>query len=193
MCTVEAKNPGTGFATASMDEYPVRDIWAILDTTTRRPLRKTASTLMSDIVMLTVRGTTPARSRHKGTNRFHPFPIDAQLLGLEVMALHQYRQTRVKEATGRGSGWEMNMAHSAMTSEGRRFTGRRRFLKEITSCRTPLARFPRESTYETFRQNPRISLQFTGPYFSCERGHRSRRDRRQCRPYPRAFHKKLFA
>jgi len=78
---------GMSSAASSMDGYPVRERWEILETRGDNALRKIP--LVSDTVMLTVRLTAPARSRHKGTNRFHPVLIDAQFLGLEVMALRQ--------------------------------------------------------------------------------------------------------
>jgi len=158
------------FSRASMDQYPVRDRWVILDVWGRIALRKVSSPLMSGTLMLTVRGTAPERSRHKGTNLFQSLPIDVQFLGLEVMALRQYRQTRVRETIGRGLVLETKVAHSAITSGGRRFTGRREFLKVITSCRTSLARSSRASTCEAPRQNPWIP-EFVGLYLSCQRGH----------------------
>ena len=101
---------------------------------------------MSGTVMSTASGTAPARSRHRGANFFHPVDIDAQLLGLELMELRQYRQTWVKETIGLGSVSETNVAQDVRISGGRRFTGRSEFLKESTSCRTSLARFSRAST-----------------------------------------------
>jgi len=114
------------------------------------------SPLISGTESLTVRGTAPARSRHNGTNRFHPLPIDAQFLGLEVMALRQYRQTWVNETIGFGSVSETKAAHNAMISGKRRLMGRREFRREITSCRTALARSSNASTYKPFRQNSPI-------------------------------------
>ena len=94
---------------------------------------KVSSRSMADILILTARGTTPARRRHIGTNCFHLVSRDAQFLGLEIMALRQYRQTWVNGMTGRGSVPETKVAHSEIASGGRRFTGRRKFLKVITS------------------------------------------------------------
>ena len=94
---------------------------------------KVSSCSMADTLILTVRGTTPARRRHVGTNCFHLLSMDAQFLGFEVTALRQYRQTWVKGMIGRGSELETNVAHRLITSGGRRFTGRREFLKVITS------------------------------------------------------------
>ena len=39
------------------------------------------------------RGTAAERWIHKGAKRLHLLPIDTQILGLEVMALRQYRHT----------------------------------------------------------------------------------------------------
>lgn len=96
-------------------------------------MRKVSSRSMADTLTLTVRGTTPARRRHVGTSFFHLLSRDAQFLGLEVTALRQYRQTWVKRMIGRGSALETKVAHRVITSGGRRFTGRREFLKVITS------------------------------------------------------------
>ena len=107
---------------------------------------------MSGIVMSRASGTVPARSRHKGTNRFHPVAIDAQFLGFDVMDLRQYRQTWVKGMIGRGSALETKAAQDVRSSGGRRFTGRSEFLRVITSRRTSLARFARASICEIHRE-----------------------------------------
>ena len=127
--------------------------------------------------MLTARGSAPARSRHNGTNRFHPLPIDAQFLGSEMMALRQCRQTWVKETIGVGSVSETKAAHNTMISGLRRLKGRREFLREITSCRTSLARPSRTSICGLSRQNSMIFLQFTEPHLSRQRCHRCARRR----------------
>ena len=74
------------------------------------------------------------------------------------MALRQYRQTWVKGMIGRGSVLETKVAYNEITSGGRRFAGRREFLKVFTSRRTSLARFSRASTCETPRQHSRMRL-----------------------------------
>ena len=103
---------------------------------------------MSDTEILTDRGTAADRSRHKGAKRFHPLPIDVQLLGLEMMALRQYQHTWVKGTIGFGEPVsETKAAHNAMTSGWRRLTGRRKSLSVITLCRTSLAHFSRVSTW----------------------------------------------
>ena len=142
--------------------------------------------------MLTFRWTAPARSRHSGTNRFHPLPIDAQFLGSEMMALRQCRQTWVKETIGFGSASETKVAHKAMTSGKRRLTGRREFLSEITSCRTSLARFSSASTYELPRQHSLIFLQFVAPYLSGQRCHRRAGRRSCCQLNSCTLHKNLL-
>ena len=141
----ESKNPGRSCAMTSMVEYPVRRRESTLGTLGINDSRKSSPLPMSDIVMSTVSGTAPARSRHRGTNRFHAVAIDAQFLGLELMALRQYRQTWVKDTIGLGSVSETNVAQDARTSGGRRFTGRSEFLRVTTSCNTSLARFSKAS------------------------------------------------
>ena len=94
---------------------------------------KVLSCSMVTTLILIVRGTAPARRRHVGTNCFHLVSRDAQFLGLEIMALRQYLQTWVNGMIGRGSVSETKVAHSVIASGGRRFTGRRAFLKVTTS------------------------------------------------------------
>jgi len=72
----ESKKPGRSFAMASMDEYPARK---------RRPIPKCEEAVTRgsfrrlDIgyLVLETGGTALARSRHRGTNHFHPVDIDA--------------------------------------------------------------------------------------------------------------------
>lgn len=78
--------------------------------------------------------------------------IDAQLLGLELMDLRQYRHTWVKGTIGLGSVSETRVVQDARTSGGRRFTGCSEFFRETTSCRTSLARFSKASTCEACHQ-----------------------------------------
>ena len=113
---------------------------------------KFESPLTSGTVMLMASGTALVRSRHRGANRFHPVDIDAQLLGLDLMDVRQYRQTWVKETIGLGSVSETKVAQDVRTSGGRRFTGRSEFLKESISCRTSLACFSRAFTCEVYPQ-----------------------------------------
>jgi len=89
----ELKKPGRSSATASVDANPTRRREPILEVWGSNGLRKSSSRLIYDTVMSTASGTAPARSRHRGTNRFHPVAIDAQFVGFEPMALLQYRQT----------------------------------------------------------------------------------------------------
>jgi len=146
---------------------------------------------MSDTVRSTARGTDPARSRQIGTNRFHLVAIDAQLLGLELIDLRQYRQTWVRVTIGLGSVSETKMVQDVRSSGGRRFTGRSEFLKVATSCRTSLACFSRASTYKTYHEYLRLS-RVPRSYFSGQCRHQSTSDRGDCRLYSRTFHEKFF-
>jgi hypothetical protein len=130
---------------ASTDEYPVRRRDLILGTLGSNVLRKYSPLLILDTVMSTASGTAPARSRHRGTNRFHAVANDAQFLGLKLMTLRQYRQTWVKDTIGLGSAGETKVAQDARTSGGRRFTGRSAFFRVNTSRNTALACFSRMS------------------------------------------------
>jgi len=147
----ESKNPGRAPATTSMDEYPVRRREQILEVWGINSSRKSSPFLISDTTTSMASGTAPARSRHRGANHFHPVDIDAQLLGLELMELRQYRQTWVKGTIGLGSVSETNVAQDVRTSGGRRFTGRSEFLKVTTSYKTSLARLSRASTCGIYR------------------------------------------
>ena len=149
----EPKKPGRSSATASVDANPTRRREPILEVWGSNKLRKSSSLLTSDTVVSTASGTAPARSRHRGTNRFHPGAIDAQLVGFELMALRQYRQTLVKTTIGPGSASDTKVAQNARTSGGSRFTGHNEFLKVTTSCRMSLARFSRTSICKTYCQH----------------------------------------
>ena len=76
-----------------MDESPARRSRLILEVRGSNELAKFSLFLISGTEMSTVSGTAPARSRHKGANDFQPVAIEVQFLGLEVIALRQYRQT----------------------------------------------------------------------------------------------------
>ena len=142
--------------------------------------------------MSTVSGTSPARSRHRGINRFHPVAIDAQALGLEVIELRQYRQTWVKVMIGLGSVSETKVAQDVRTSGGIWFTDRSEFLRVITSCKTSLARSSRASTWKIQHKYSRFPFQLLISYFVGQHGYQSARPGRHCRLYPRTFHKKFF-
>lgn len=143
--------------------------------------------------MSTASGTTPARSRHRGANLFHPLPIDAQLLGSEVMDLRQYRQTWVKKMIGLGSVSETKVAQIARTSGGRRFTGCSEFLKGIALCRISLACFSRTSIYKVYSEHSRFPFDFCQrSYFSGQCGNQNAGHRRYHRPYSRIFRGKFL-
>ena len=89
----ELNKPGRSSVTVSADANPTRRREPILEVWGSNDLRKSSSFLTAGTVMSTASGTAPERSRHRGTNRFHPGDIDAQLVGSELMALRQYRQT----------------------------------------------------------------------------------------------------
>ena len=143
--------------------------------------------------MCTVRGAAPTRSRHRGTNRFHLLLINVQPLGLEMIASRQYRQTWVKETIGFGLVRGTKAAHSATSSGGRRYIGRRRFLKEATLCRIPLSRSSRASTCRLSCQHSTISWHLrVEPYFGHQRGYMSTRHRRHYWLYACEFHRQFL-
>ena len=125
----EVKKPGRSSSTSSIHEYPLRERWEILGTSGTNARRKSWSLSTPDTEMLAVRGSTPARCRHRGPSRFHLLSINVQHPGLEVMTSRQYRQTWVKEMIGPMSVWGMKAPDRAMISGGRRFIGWRGFLR----------------------------------------------------------------
>ena len=137
--------------------------------------KKASSPLHSGIAMSTARGTAPARSRHRGVNRFHLVAIDDQFLGFEVIDSRQYRQTWVKGTIGLGSASDTKVAQDARISGGIRFTGCNKFLKERTSRKTSLACFSRTSICKIFRQCTSISSWPLGTYFFGQRDYQAAR------------------
>ena len=93
---------------------------------------------------------------------------------------------------GRGSVGETYAAHSEMISGGRRFTGRRKFLKVIISWRTSLARLSRALIWKTYCQTSRIWLSSLDTYFNCQCSHRSTRGWGHHRLDSRTLHKKFL-